>query len=81
VIGVLAALVIAVLLSAATVHAKACPALCRLQIKACKQTCLEKPKAPCKRECRKHFIDGCKATSDVPKERTCPASPSGAFLD
>jgi len=79
---VFAALVIAGLLSASTVQAKACPALCKLQIKACRQTnCTVKPKGPCKRECRKHFIDGCQATSTVPKERTCPASPSGAFLD
>jgi hypothetical protein len=72
---------VAGMLSASTVHAKACPALCRAQIKACKQGCTEKPKAACKRECKHHFVDECKATSTVPKERTCPASPSGAFLD
>jgi hypothetical protein len=75
------AVMFAGLLSASMVHAKACPALCKLQIKACKQTCTEKPKAACKRACKRHFVDGCKATSTVPKERTCPASPSGAFID
>jgi hypothetical protein len=53
------------MLSAAAVHAKACPKLCKEQIKACRQ----------------HFIQGCLGSSDDPKARTCPASPSGAFLD
>jgi len=79
--AVMAALVVAGVMSASMVHAKACPALCKVQIKACKDLCTEKPKAACKRACKKHFVDECKLTSSVPKERTCPASPSGAFID
>jgi hypothetical protein len=81
VLGTAAALALAIFTSGSVVHAKACPKLCKAQIKACKQGCTETPKAACKRECKKHFVAGCKASSDVPKERTCPASPSGAFLD
>lgn len=79
--AVVAALVVAGVMSASMVHAKACPALCKVQIKACKALCTEKPKAACKRACKMHFVDECKATSTTPKERTCPASPSGAFID
>ena len=78
VIGVLVAVMVAGLLSVSMVHAKACPALCKVQIKACKLTCTEKPKAACKRACKKHFVDECKATE---KPHTCPSSPSGAFID
>ena len=67
--------------SASRVDAKACPALCAARIKACKQLCTEKPKAACKRACKKNAVADCKATSSTPKERTCPASPSGSFLD
>ena len=83
VIGALAAVMVAGMLSASTVHAKACPALCKERIKACKLLCTEKPKAACKRACKRDAVADCKATSTVPKERTCPpaGSPSGAFLD
>jgi hypothetical protein len=74
VLGLVATFVFAGLVGGSTAYAKACPALCRTQIKACKQAGTEKPKAACKRACKKHFVDGCKATSTVPKERTCPAS-------
>jgi hypothetical protein len=72
---------VAGMLSAPMAHAKPCRRLCRLQIKACYQTCTTPPKAACKSDCRSHFIDECKKSSSVPKERTCPNSPSGAFLD
>ena len=77
-----AALVLAGVMSASTVSAKPCPKLCHAQIKACYATnCTTKPKGACKKDCRTHFITECKATSSTPKERTCPLSPSGAFLD
>jgi hypothetical protein len=79
--GVFAVLVLAGFMNAATADAKACPALCRPQIRACMKTCTTKPKGPCKRECKSHFITECKNSSTTPKERTCPASPSAAFLD
>ena len=60
----------------AMVQAKACPALCKDVIKACKQTCTEKPKAACKRACKKRIVGYCKDNA-----KTCPTSPSGAFLD
>ena len=81
IVAAAAALVLAGVMSASMVYGKACPALCKTQIKACKATCLEKPKAACKHACKKHFVDECKLTSTTPKDRTCPASPSGAFLD
>ena len=81
VVGALVAVAMAGFLSASTVHAKACPALCKEQIKACKQLCTTKPKAACKRACKTHFVGECKATSTTPKDRTCPSSPSGAFID
>lgn len=81
VVGALVAVVMAGFLSASTVHAKACPALCSAQIKACKATCLTAPKAKCKRACKKHFVDECKQTAPKAKDRTCPSSPSGAFID
>lgn len=76
-----AALVLAGVMAASMVHAKACPALCAQEIKACKLTCTEKPKAKCKRACKVGFVKACRATSDVAKDRTCPSSPLAAFLD
>ena len=76
-----AAVVLAGVMSASLVHAKACPALCKVQIKACKALCTEKPKGDCKRACKQHFVGECRASSTTPKERTCPSSPSGAFID
>jgi hypothetical protein len=75
-----AVLMLASLVPASTVHAKACPALCKIQIKACKSGC-SKPKAKCKRDCKKHFVGECKLTAPKAKDRTCPMSPSGAFID
>ena len=75
--GVLAAVLVAGSMSASTVHAKACPALCRPVIKACFATCTTPPKAKCKRlQCKKRIVQYCKDNG-----KTCPASPSGAFLD
>lgn len=66
VVGVTVAVVaVAGFLSTASVHAKSCAKLCKQQIKECKQ----------------HFIMGCTDSSSDPKSRTCPTSPSGAFLD
>jgi hypothetical protein len=79
--GVFAVLVFSGLMNAATADARACPALCRDRIKACKALCTEKPKAACKKACKRDAVADCKATSTTPKDRTCPASPSGAFLD
>lgn len=82
VFGVFAMLVFAGLMSAGSADARACRALCAKKIKACyKEKCTTKPKAACKRECRTHFITGCTDSSSTPKERVCPASPSGAFLE
>jgi len=81
VFGVFAMLVFAGLMSGSTVYAKACPALCKARISACKALCTEKPKAACKKACKKDAVADCKGTSSVPKERTCPASPSGAFVE
>jgi hypothetical protein len=82
VFGFVAALAFAgVIGSASTADAKACAALCRDRIKACKALCVEKPKAKCKRACKTDAVADCKLTSTTPKERTCPASPSGAFLE
>ena len=80
-IGVFAMLAFAGLMNAATADAKACPKLCKDRIKACKALCVEKPKAACKRACKTEAVADCKATSTSPKERTCPASASGAFLE
>jgi hypothetical protein len=52
-------------LSTASVHAKSCAKLCKQEIK----------------DCKAHFITGCMDSSSDPKARTCPTSPSGAFLD
>jgi hypothetical protein len=79
--AVAAAFMLAGVMSASTVHAKACPALCTTQIHACKLLCTTKPKAKCKKACKKHFVGECKLTSSTPKDRTCPSSPSGAFID
>jgi hypothetical protein len=81
VFGVIATLVFAGLMSGSMAYAKACPALCKDRIKACKALCTEKPKAACKKACKKEAVADCKATSTTPKERTCPASASGAFLE
>ena len=82
VVGALAVVMVAGLLSVSTAEGKACPALCRERIKACKSLCT-RPKAPCKRACKRDAVRACKETSSVPKERTCPpaGSPSGAFID
>ena len=73
-----AALVLAGMMSASTVHAKACPAICKNEIKACKQTCTTKPKAKCKRACKHDIVAICKASGKT----TCvqAGSPSAAFL-
>jgi hypothetical protein len=79
--GVFAMLAVAGLMSAGNADAKACKALCRTQIKACYQTCTTPPKKSCKADCRSHFVGECKLSAPKAKDRTCPASPSGAFLD
>lgn len=78
VLGMLGALAMAFMLSAAPVEAKGCRALCKTVIKDCiASKCTTKPKGKCKRlECKKRIIDYCKDNA-----KTCPASPSGAFLD
>ena len=81
VFGVFAMLVFAGLMSAATADAKACRALCHQQIKTCYGTCTTPPKKTCKAACRTHFVNECKLTAPKAKDRTCPASPSGAFLE
>ena len=78
---VFAMLVFAGLMSAGTADAKACKALCRTQIKACYATCTTPPKKQCKADCRNHFVGECKLSAPKAKDRTCPASPSGAFLE
>ena len=47
----------------------------KLVIKTCKTTCTEKPKAKCKKACKKNAVTFCKANA-----KTCPTSVSGAFL-
>jgi len=75
-------LVFAGLMSGSMAYSKACPALCKDRIKACKALCTTKPKGPCKRACKQEAVADCKATAPTaPKERTCPASASGAFLE
>jgi hypothetical protein len=85
VFGVFAALALVGFMGAPTVDAKSCKALCHTQIQSCVQaTCTDlkgKAKRDCKRTCKSHFIDECKLTAPKQKDRTCPASPSGAFLD
>ena len=81
VFGVFAALALAGLMSGSMAYAKACPALCKERIKACKALCTTPPKAKCKKACKKEAVLDCKATSSTPKDRTCPASASGAFLE
>jgi len=80
-----AALVLAGVMAASMAHAKACPALCAQEIKACKDTlCASlkgKPKGVCKRTCKKGFVDACKATAPKAKDRTCPTSVAGAFVN
>ena len=81
VFGVFAMLVFAGLMSAEMAYSKACPALCKDRIKACKALCVDKPKAPCKRKCKQDAVADCKNTAPKAKDRTCPASVSGAFLE
>ena len=80
-----AALVLAGVMAASVVHAKACPALCKVEIKDCKDTnCATlkgKDKRTCIHTCKKGFVDACKATAPKAKDRTCPSSPLAAFLD
>jgi hypothetical protein len=78
---VVAAVALCVSMVPTAAHAKACPALCKNQIKACKATCTTKPKAACKKACKTHFVTECKDTASKAKDRTCPSSPSGAFLE
>lgn len=79
-VGALVAVGLVAVMSATPVHAKGCGKLCKVQIRTCKQACVEKPKGPCKHAC-KHFLDECKQSSTDPKMRICPNSPSGAFID
>jgi hypothetical protein len=80
-----AALVLAGVMAASIVHAKACPAICKVEIKACKDTeCASlkgKDKRVCKQTCKKGFVKACLATAPKAKDRTCPSSPIAAFLD
>ena len=80
-----AALVLAGVMTASMVHAKACPALCSTQIRACKLAqCANlkgKEKRTCVHTCKKSFVDACHATAPKAKDRTCPTSVSGAFID
>jgi hypothetical protein len=81
----MAAVALCVTMLPTAAHAKACPALCKDQIKNCKQTtCASlkgKAKKQCIHTCKSHFVTECKATSSTAKDRTCPSSPSGAFLE
>ena len=84
--GVFAVLMLAGVMGVATADAKSCKALCHTQISSCytaKCTGLKgKEKRDCKKiECKKHFLSECALTAPKAKDRTCPASPSGAFLD
>ena len=85
VFGVFAMLVFAGFMGAATADAKSCKALCHTQIKSCFSTdCTGlkgHEKRDCKKTCRTHFLGECTATAPKAKDRTCPASPSGAFLE
>jgi len=78
VVRVLAAVVFAGMMSASMVHAKACPAICKLEIRTCRQGCTTKPKAKCKRQCKKNIVKVCK---DSGKLSCQVGSPSGAFLE
>jgi hypothetical protein len=73
-----ATLAFAGLMSGSTAYAKACPAICKAEIKACKQLCTTPPKAKCKRACKKDIVDACKASG---KTSCVVGSPSGAFVD
>jgi hypothetical protein len=61
-------------------HAKACPAKCRTQIKACRQAkCTglkHHAKSMCKRDCRTQLINVCKSVNNP-----TACSPSGAFVE
>lgn len=78
VVGLVAMLAFAGLVGGSNAYAKACPAICKNEIKACKQTCTTKPKAKCKRKCKKDIVNICKNSGKT----TCVlGSPSGAFVD
>jgi hypothetical protein len=85
VFGVFAALALVGFMGAASVEAKSCKALCHTQIQSCFQTDCNslkgKEKRDCKKACKTHFLVPCKDSAPKAKDRTCPASPSGAFLD
>ena len=85
VFGVFAVLALAGFIGAATANAKSCKALCHTQIQSCFKTdCVGlkgKAKRDCKKACKSHFLVPCAASAPKAKDRTCPASPSGAFLD
>jgi len=76
VLGIFGAMALAGMLSASMAYSKACPALCKDVIKACKDTCVEKPKAKCKKTGKKNAIKFCKENG-----KTCPTSVQGAILD
>jgi hypothetical protein len=83
--GVFAVLVLAGVMGAATVDAKSCKALCHTQIQSCYSaqcTGLKgHDKRDCKKTCKSHFLVPCKDSAPKAKDRTCPSSPSAAFLD
>ena len=64
------------------VHARACPAKCKTEIKDCRQTeCAALPtkhkmRAKCVRACKSRFVTACKAAHNP-----AACSPSGAFVD
>jgi hypothetical protein len=65
---------------ASMAHAKACPAKCKTEIKACRQTECAGLRGKAKRQC----VHGCKSRFvTVCKQRKIPTacSPSGAFLE
>jgi hypothetical protein len=66
------------LVGGSTAYARACPAICRLEIKACRQACVEKPKAKCKRACKRDIVSACKNSG---KTSCVVGSPVAAFLD
>ena len=75
VLSIVGAVAMAGMLSASMAYSKACPALCKDVIKECKLGCTTKPKAKCKRTCKKNAVNFCKENN-----KTCPTSVSGAFL-
>ena len=75
VLGILGAMAIAGMLSASMAYSKACPALCRDVISACKAECTTPPKAKCKKRCKRNAVTFCHENG-----KTCPTSVSGAFI-